>query len=144
MNSVYQSILQLNVRPSVRQLKLGWIWVMQQDSNPQKIRKSTTEWLNSKRKESRCCKDPVKVQNSTWLRCCGGTLRQPRMIKCLQTSVNSSNLVTKSGPKSTVMSDWGHAENDCFKFLFRNIIQMITHSSISCVVVNLRLYLSKF
>ena len=30
MNSVYQSILQSSVRPSVQQLKLGWNWVMQQ------------------------------------------------------------------------------------------------------------------
>lgn len=46
MNSqVYQTILQDNVRMSVRQLKLCRSWVMQQDNDPKHRSKSTTEWL---------------------------------------------------------------------------------------------------
>uniref|UniRef100_A0A3B3R2T1 Tc1-like transposase DDE domain-containing protein n=1 Tax=Paramormyrops kingsleyae TaxID=1676925 RepID=A0A3B3R2T1_9TELE len=46
MNSrVYQDILQENVRPSVRQLKLRRGWVMQQDNDPKHTSNSTKEWL---------------------------------------------------------------------------------------------------
>ena len=50
MNSqVYQDILQENVRLSVRQLKLKWSWVMQQDHDPKHRSKSTTEWHQQKK-----------------------------------------------------------------------------------------------
>uniref|UniRef100_A0A8C9ZUJ5 Transposase n=1 Tax=Sander lucioperca TaxID=283035 RepID=A0A8C9ZUJ5_SANLU len=42
---VYQTILQDNVRMSVRQLKLCRRWVMQQDNDPKHRSTSTTEWL---------------------------------------------------------------------------------------------------
>ena len=49
MNSqVYQTILQDNVRMSVRQLKLCRGWVMQQDHDPKHRSKSTMEWLQKK------------------------------------------------------------------------------------------------
>lgn len=43
--SLYQSILEWNVRPSVQQL--GRNWVMQQDNYPRCSSKFTTEWLTS-------------------------------------------------------------------------------------------------
>ena len=50
MNSqVYQDILQENLRPSVRQLKLNRGWVMQQDNDPKHRSKSTMEWLQQKK-----------------------------------------------------------------------------------------------
>lgn len=46
MNSaLYQKILKENVRPSVRDLKLKRIWVLQQDNDPKHTSKSTSEWL---------------------------------------------------------------------------------------------------
>uniref|UniRef100_A0A8C5WF56 Transposase n=1 Tax=Leptobrachium leishanense TaxID=445787 RepID=A0A8C5WF56_9ANUR len=46
MNSrVYQDILQENVRPSVRQLKLRRGWVMQEDNDQKHTSNSTKEWL---------------------------------------------------------------------------------------------------
>jgi len=44
-SSVYQSILESNVRPSVWQLKLGWNWVINRTMIPN---------TNRKQKESRC------------------------------------------------------------------------------------------
>jgi len=73
-SSVYQSILESNVRPSVWQLKLGWNWVINRTMIP-----NTATHLQQKvwkRKESVCCNGPVKVQTSIWLKCCGGTLRE--------------------------------------------------------------------
>ena len=50
MNSaLYQRILQENVRPSVRELKLKRSWVMQQDNDPKHTSKSTSEWLKNKK-----------------------------------------------------------------------------------------------
>lgn len=50
MNSrVYQDILQENVRPSVRQLKLRRGWVMQQDNDPKHTSNSTKQWLQQHR-----------------------------------------------------------------------------------------------
>ncbi|MGH0123262.1 UNVERIFIED_CONTAM: hypothetical protein FKN15_021002 [Acipenser sinensis] len=50
MNSaLYQRILQENVRPSVRELKLKCSWVMQQDNDPKHTSKSTSEWLKNKK-----------------------------------------------------------------------------------------------
>ncbi len=46
MNSaLYQKTLKENVRPSVCDLKLKRIWVMQQDNDPKHTSKSTSEWL---------------------------------------------------------------------------------------------------
>ncbi|KAK3549753.1 hypothetical protein QTP86_007766 [Hemibagrus guttatus] len=46
MNSaVYQKILKENVRPSVCDLKLKRMWVLQQDNDPKNTSKSTSEWL---------------------------------------------------------------------------------------------------
>jgi len=45
----YQKILDDNVRPSVRQLKLRRNWTFQQDNDPKHTSKSTTEWLRRKR-----------------------------------------------------------------------------------------------
>lgn len=59
----------LKVRPSVLQQNLGPNLVIQLDNDPKHSSKSTAEWLK-KRKESRCCNDTVKVQTSTWLKCC--------------------------------------------------------------------------
>lgn len=59
----------LNVRPSVLQQNLGPNLVIQLDNDPKHSSKSTAEWLK-KRKESKCCNDTVKVQTSTWLKCC--------------------------------------------------------------------------
>ncbi len=56
-SSVYQSILESNVRTSVQQLKLSQYWVMQQDNDP-KHTKSTIERLE--RKESRGCNSKSK------------------------------------------------------------------------------------
>ncbi len=42
-------ILQENVRPSVRELKLKRSWVMQQDNDPKHTSKSTSEWLKNKK-----------------------------------------------------------------------------------------------
>lgn len=83
--SVYQSILEPNVKPSVWQLKLGRNWVQQQDYDPKK----------KGRKESRCCNGPVKVQ-TLLLKCCGETLKDLRMNL-------RSNTVKKSGVKFFTM-----------------------------------------
>ena len=49
MNSaLYQTILQENVRPSIRELKLKRSWVIQQDTDPKHTSKSASEWLNKK------------------------------------------------------------------------------------------------
>jgi len=53
---IYQSILKSNVRPSVRPVKLGWKWLMQQDNDPKHTSKFTTR---------SCYNGPVKVQTST-------------------------------------------------------------------------------
>lgn len=46
MNSkVYQDVLQENLRPSVRQLKLKRGWMLQQDNDPKHRSKSTSEWF---------------------------------------------------------------------------------------------------
>ncbi|KAK3561446.1 hypothetical protein QTP86_002827 [Hemibagrus guttatus] len=45
----YQQILEENLLPSVRELKLGQKWVMQQDNDPKHFSKSTKEWLKRKR-----------------------------------------------------------------------------------------------
>ena len=98
-SSVYQSILESNVRPSDRQLKLGWNWVINRTMIP-----NTAADLQEnvwKRKESRCCNDPVKVQLSTWLKYRGGTIRDLCIDKCPQTSVNWSKVVKKSGQKKS-------------------------------------------
>lgn len=51
MNSaVYQKILKENVRPAVCALKLKSSWIMQQDNDPKHISKSTSEWLEKKKK----------------------------------------------------------------------------------------------
>ncbi|MBN3278876.1 TCB1 transposase, partial [Polyodon spathula] len=50
MNSaLYQRILQENVRPSVRELKLKRSCVTQQDNDPKHTSKSTSEWLKNKK-----------------------------------------------------------------------------------------------
>lgn len=50
MNSaLYHTILKENVRPSVCDLKLKHIWVMQQDNDLTHTRKSTSEWLIRKK-----------------------------------------------------------------------------------------------
>lgn len=86
--SVYQSILESSVRPAIWQL--GPNWVIQQENDPKHNSKSTTEWL----KQERWCDDPVKVQSSTWLKCCGRTLS-----KLCTTSMNWSDDVKKTEPK---------------------------------------------
>ncbi len=43
--SVYQSILESNLRPFIWQLKLGQNWVIQQDNDPKHTSKSTAEQL---------------------------------------------------------------------------------------------------
>lgn len=66
--------------------------------------KSSTEW--PKRKESISCKDLVKVQLWLWLKYCGRILgelcKKPKTNKYLWVSMNSSNVIKKSG--STVPS----------------------------------------
>lgn len=47
-SSVYQSIPELNVRTSVRELTLASNWVMQQNKNPKHTSKSKTGWLKKK------------------------------------------------------------------------------------------------
>jgi len=69
-----QSIPESNIWPPVWQLKRGWNWVMQYNNEPKHSSKSKTECL--KRKDSKWCNGPVKVQTLTWLKCCGGTLRE--------------------------------------------------------------------
>ena len=50
MNShAYQQILDQNLLPSVRELKLGRKWVLQQDNDPKHTSKTTKEWLKRKR-----------------------------------------------------------------------------------------------
>uniref|UniRef100_A0A3B4TRY4 Transposase Tc1-like domain-containing protein n=1 Tax=Seriola dumerili TaxID=41447 RepID=A0A3B4TRY4_SERDU len=50
MNSqAYQQILDQNLLPSVKQLKLGRKWIMQQDNDPKHSSKTTKEWLQRKR-----------------------------------------------------------------------------------------------
>lgn len=71
-SSVYQRILESNMRTSVWQLKLGTDWDMQHDNNLKHVSsRFTTEWLN----DWRCCSDPAEVQTSTWLKCFDGILR---------------------------------------------------------------------
>uniref|UniRef100_A0A8C5PUM9 Transposase Tc1-like domain-containing protein n=1 Tax=Leptobrachium leishanense TaxID=445787 RepID=A0A8C5PUM9_9ANUR len=69
---VYQDILQENVRPSVRQLKLCRGCVMQQDNDPKHTSNSTKEWLQQNK--IRLLEWP-RVLTSTRLKCCGMTLR---------------------------------------------------------------------
>jgi len=57
---------------------------MQQDNDPKNTSKSATEWLK-KKKMLRCCTGPGKVQTSTRLKFCGGTLRELCINKCPQT-----------------------------------------------------------
>uniref|UniRef100_A0A3Q2CFB6 Tc1-like transposase DDE domain-containing protein n=1 Tax=Cyprinodon variegatus TaxID=28743 RepID=A0A3Q2CFB6_CYPVA len=45
----YQQILDQNLLPSVRELKLGRKWIMQQDNDPKHSSKSTKEWLKRKK-----------------------------------------------------------------------------------------------
>ena len=50
MNSaVYQKILEENVWPTVRDLKLKRTWVLQQDNDPKHTSKTTSEWLKKKK-----------------------------------------------------------------------------------------------
>jgi len=50
MNShAYQQILDQNLLPSVRELKLGRKWVLQQDNDPKHTSNSTKEWRKRKR-----------------------------------------------------------------------------------------------
>ena len=63
-SSVYQSNLQSNVRPFVWQLKFGLCngtIIPRRPANQQQ-----NGW---KRKESRCCRGPVKLHTSAWLEC---------------------------------------------------------------------------
>ena len=46
--TMYQKILNDNLMPSVRQLKLKRKWIMQQDNDPKHSSKSTKEWLKKK------------------------------------------------------------------------------------------------
>ena len=51
------------------------------------------------RKEARCCNKPVKVQTSTRLKCCSGTLTDWCINKCLKPTMNLSFTVKKRGHK---------------------------------------------
>lgn len=44
----YQEILQENVKPSVRKLKLGRSWTFQQDNDPKHTSKSTKAWFEER------------------------------------------------------------------------------------------------
>lgn len=70
-----------NVRPSFRELKLGPNWVIQQNNEP---------------------KHNSKVQTSTHLKICSCILKELCINECPQPSVDWSNAVKNSGPKSNV------------------------------------------
>ena len=55
--------------------KYSWVKcdVIQHDKNPKHISKFIREW---KRKESKRCGGPVKIQTSNWLKRCGESLRE--------------------------------------------------------------------
>ena len=60
-SSLYQRILKSNVRQAKAWLKQGH---------------ATGQWSQQNVWESRICNGPVKVQTSTWLKCCRGTLKE--------------------------------------------------------------------
>uniref|UniRef100_A0A8C5R032 Transposase n=1 Tax=Leptobrachium leishanense TaxID=445787 RepID=A0A8C5R032_9ANUR len=75
MNSrVYQDILQENIRPSVRQLKLRRGWVMQQDNDLKHTSNSTKEWLQQNK--IHLLEWPSQSPDLNRLKCCGMTLRE--------------------------------------------------------------------
>ena len=58
-------------------------------------------WQHSwKRKESRCCNGPVKVQTSSWLKCCGGTLRELCINQCCKPQWTEAMLERRVGQNS--------------------------------------------
>ena len=95
-SSVFHSILQSNVRPSVRQ-SLATIGSCNRAIIPKTP--ANLQQNGQKRKESGCCSGPVRVQTSTSLKCCGGTRRDTCINKSLQTSVNWSNCCEEEGAK---------------------------------------------
>lgn len=48
-SSLYQRVLENNVTPSVKRLKLSQKWTLQHDNDPKHSGKSTKEWLKRKR-----------------------------------------------------------------------------------------------
>ena len=63
-----------------------------------KLGHATGQWNRMAEKESECCNDPVKVQTSTWLKCCGGGSGELCINECLQwPSMNCRNLAKKNG-----------------------------------------------
>lgn len=61
-SSVYQSILETSVKPSVRHLNLSADQVMQKNNDPKHSREAETEWLKKRKKIlTERCNDPVKV-----------------------------------------------------------------------------------
>lgn len=103
-SSDYQSILELSVR--LAKLKLSWNWFMRQDNDAKYSSKSIIECL--KQEKSKCFNGPAKIQTSNLLKCCGITVRELCINDCLQTSVNWSDVVRRSGPKflHRNVSDW--------------------------------------
>lgn len=68
----------------------------------------------------------VKVQTSTQLKCCGGTLRMLCINECPKTSVTWSNVVKKNEAQFLLnhARDWySPTGNDYFKYLLLNVRQ---------------------
>lgn len=88
-SSVSKSILESNVGTSVRQLKLGQEWVMQQDNDPKHTSKSTTERLEKEKNQG-----VAAVQLKSRPRPDSKTVaRAVQKSKFPQTSINLSNAV---------------------------------------------------
>lgn len=81
-SSVYQSIFALNMWLSTWKLKVGQNWFMEKDWMAEK---------KKKKKESRRCNGPIKVQMSTWLQ----SLTELCVKKFQQNSMSWSNVVKK-------------------------------------------------
>lgn len=62
--SAYQNILELNLRPSIQQLKIGRKWGMQQDNN---FKHSNSLQHNGWKRKERCCNGPdLKLIEMLW------------------------------------------------------------------------------
>lgn len=75
---------------------------------------------------------PANLQQETaWLKCYGGTLKELCKYECLQLSMNWSYTVKKSGPKAlhnNVWVWWSRAENKCFKLLLLKMLLTVIES----------------
>lgn len=151
-SSVDQRVLKSHVRPPVWQTKSWWNRAMISNTA------ANLEQNIWKRKESRFCNGPVKVQTSVWskywgLQVLGELCEKKTKKKTLQTSMNWSN-VKKVGHKSSITT-WEinrrcllrvHAAINVLQaagsWSYFNLL-LINNSGIRCVFKHLRLELGK-